>query len=634
MRRAAVPQRHTPLLPLPPPPPRAQLAPLLLARGLRSMAAAALARAGPMSSGVACGAAPRDGAAAVEGPGGGDSGLPFALSRPWRPLRFPWVRRLSGVSPADVTVEVDSLLEGAPTGQGRADLEALLAGARADTAAVVPLALAAKKARLPRWRVPALASVSLVLCDDAYIASLNAAHRGKEGPTDVLSFEVPDEPGEVAPPIKLLGDLVVSLDTAARQAEERGYSLRDELRVLLVHGVLHLAGFDHERGGEDLGVMAAAEAQIMGALGWKGEGLIEAAGTAADSDDDDDSGGGGAAPAASSSTLGSTDSGDGDGGSTASGGSGVSRREERAASGSKASTSAAWSGDSILGRSSGFRTPRVGLVALDMDGTLLDSDSKIRPASAKVIRAALDQGTRVVLATGKARPAAVTACAAAGLAGEGLLVSRSGPGVFLQGLAVHGRDGSQLSDAALPRGVVASAFEWAAAAGVSCVAFLGDECATLALTPALVELHERYYEPLARVHDSLPALLEGPAVRKLLFMSEAARIAGEVAPHWAAVLGPEGGADVMQAVPNMLEVVPAGVNKWAGLQVLLGHLGLSPADLVAVGDGGNDEDMVRHAGVGVAMGNAVHATRAAASALVASNDEDGIVEAFERFVLL
>jgi hypothetical protein len=165
-------------------------------------------------------------------------------------------------------------------------------------------------------------------------------------------------------------------------------------------------------------------------------------------------------------------------------------------------------------------------------------------------------------ATGKARPAAVTACAAAGLAGEGGLVSVSGPGVFLQGLAVHGRDGRQLSDAALPRGVVAAAFEWAAAARVSCVAFLGDECATLELTPDLVDLHARYYEPLARVADSLPALLAGPDVRKLLFMADEARIAGEVAPHWAAVLGAGGdGADVMQAVPNMLEVVPAGVNK-------------------------------------------------------------------------
>ena len=127
--------------------------------------------------------------------------------------------------------------------------------------------------------------------------------------------------------------------------------------MLLVHGVLHLSGFDHERGGGDLEEMAAAEARIMGALGWKGQGLIEAAGATGDSDDDGGGGGGGAA--ASSSTLGSTDSGDSrgsvEGGGAASDGSTASL-EERAASGAKASTSspAAWSADSILGRSSGW----------------------------------------------------------------------------------------------------------------------------------------------------------------------------------------------------------------------------------------------------------------------------------------
>jgi hypothetical protein len=201
-------------------PPRAAAAPPAAARGLCSGAATAapppLARVS-----VRALAAPGDSAAAAAA-----AGLPFALSRPWRPLRYPWVRRLSGVRPSDMEVEVDAMLEGAPLPGGsagaRAALEELLRAAQADCAAAVPLALAAKKARAPRWPLPALASVSLVLCDDPYIRELNAAHRGKDAPTDVLSFEVPDEPGELPPPVKLLGDLVVSLDTAARQAEERG----------------------------------------------------------------------------------------------------------------------------------------------------------------------------------------------------------------------------------------------------------------------------------------------------------------------------------------------------------------------------------------------------------------------------
>lgn len=134
---------------------------------------------------------------------------------------------MSRVREEDMQIEVDAMVEGRPALPGKpapsdADLTALLRRVQADCARAVPLALAAKKERNPKWPLPALASVSLVLCDDDYIRALNAAHRGKDSATDVLSFEVPDEPGEVPPPVKLLGDLVVSLDTAARQAEERG----------------------------------------------------------------------------------------------------------------------------------------------------------------------------------------------------------------------------------------------------------------------------------------------------------------------------------------------------------------------------------------------------------------------------
>ncbi|MCP4805666.1 MAG: rRNA maturation RNase YbeY [Proteobacteria bacterium] len=111
--------------------------------------------------------------------------------------------------------------------------------------------------------------LSLVVCSDAAIQRLNAAWRQKDQPTDVLSFPQDHE--------VILGDLVVSLDTCARQAAERGYSVRDEARVLLVHGLLHLLGYDHETGPDDLAEMAEAERKLMRRLGWIGEGLIGAA---------------------------------------------------------------------------------------------------------------------------------------------------------------------------------------------------------------------------------------------------------------------------------------------------------------------------------------------------------------------
>jgi len=78
------------------------------------------------------------------------------------------------------------------------------------------------------------------------------------------------------------------------------------------------------------------------------------------------------------------------------------------------------------------RAPRVPLVALDMDGTLLDSSSNIARESADVIRAAAAAGVQVILATGKARPAAIAAARKAKLEGDALLASHRRPGVFLQ----------------------------------------------------------------------------------------------------------------------------------------------------------------------------------------------------------
>ncbi len=89
------------------------------------------------------------------------------------------------------------------------------------------------------------AELSLVLVSDAVMRRLNRDWRGKDRPTDVLSFAQAEGPGGA--PAGLLGDVVISLDTARRQAAERAAPLGSELDRLLVHGVLHLLGYDHER---------------------------------------------------------------------------------------------------------------------------------------------------------------------------------------------------------------------------------------------------------------------------------------------------------------------------------------------------------------------------------------------------
>ena len=96
-------------------------------------------------------------------------------------------------------------------------------------------------------------SLVLSLVTDAEIAELNADWRQKEGPTDVLAFAAQDEATDGAPPMPAsgeaepleLGDIVISIDTAARQAPEHGHDLEQELLFLASHGLLHLLCWDH-----------------------------------------------------------------------------------------------------------------------------------------------------------------------------------------------------------------------------------------------------------------------------------------------------------------------------------------------------------------------------------------------------
>lgn len=96
-----------------------------------------------------------------------------------------------------------------------------------------------------RRRVPAEMELSLLLVDEDAIAALNEQHLGTAGPTDVLAFPI-DEPGESPPDVpSILGDVVLCPAVAHRQAADLGRTPADELRLLTVHGILHLLGMDH-----------------------------------------------------------------------------------------------------------------------------------------------------------------------------------------------------------------------------------------------------------------------------------------------------------------------------------------------------------------------------------------------------
>jgi probable rRNA maturation factor len=121
---------------------------------------------------------------------------------------------------------------------------------------------------LARWLARAAPSrarglVSVALVSDARVRALNQRYRGKDSATDVLSFPSQDGP--------FLGDIVIARGVARRQARSAGHPETTELRILALHGLLHLLGYDHER---DDGRMRRVEARLLRRSGLTG-GLIE-----------------------------------------------------------------------------------------------------------------------------------------------------------------------------------------------------------------------------------------------------------------------------------------------------------------------------------------------------------------------
>lgn len=159
---------------------------------------------------------------------------------------------MSGVAAETVSVEVsvtsDAWLGACPEVEALAEAAAQAAFAGAEPASTPII-------------------VGVILTDDAEQRQLNRAYRGKDAPTNVLSFPIADPamPGPAGSPV-LLGDVVLAFETVVREAAEQHKPLPDHLRHLVVHGVLHLLGFDHESEA-DAAVMEAREVEILKRLG-------------------------------------------------------------------------------------------------------------------------------------------------------------------------------------------------------------------------------------------------------------------------------------------------------------------------------------------------------------------------------
>jgi probable rRNA maturation factor len=136
--------------------------------------------------------------------------------------------------------------------QDQAEIEALICEAASALASHSPL---------PRDRP---SQVCIALSSDAHVQELNASYRGKDKPTNVLSFPAPASPRRQ--PLAILGDIIIARETVEREAAEKAIPFADHLRHLTIHGLLHLLGYDHENDA-DAEIMEGLETDILRRMG-------------------------------------------------------------------------------------------------------------------------------------------------------------------------------------------------------------------------------------------------------------------------------------------------------------------------------------------------------------------------------
>jgi Cof subfamily protein (haloacid dehalogenase superfamily) len=264
------------------------------------------------------------------------------------------------------------------------------------------------------------------------------------------------------------------------------------------------------------------------------------------------------------------------------------------------------------------------LVAVDLDGTLLNSQHEMTPRTESALKAAMSRGVKVVIATGKTIQAADH------------LLKRLGVnslGIFNQGTVIYNADGSLHSQQTLEPGIARQVITFAEDRGHQLAIYSGSRILTRQLHDRIEELTTHYHEPMPEVVGPLQNMVGKVPVNKIIaiYPGDGREIK---ALRWQLTMQLNGSARIMSAgIPDEMEILPAKASKGSALKALLKEFGIPTSQVMAIGDGENDIEMLQLVGLGVAVGNAGSHVKEVAKVVVASNDEDGVAEAIERFVL-
>lgn len=258
-------------------------------------------------------------------------------------------------------------------------------------------------------------------------------------------------------------------------------------------------------------------------------------------------------------------------------------------------------------------------LAIDLDGTLLGPDNEVSPRSRAAVRAAVDAGLHVVLATARWFQLAERTAAQLGL---------TDPVIACSGAEVRRlTDDVDLMDVRLPSGF--SAAVYAICDETSAIAWVAEEARVL------MRMAGERPPQLGEEVEMVPALVgvAEPSPRMIMIYGPEtnARIVDELRESWSeqvrfplSVIGNHGA--------TVLTLTGAGADKGVALTLACGELGIAAADVVAFGDSETDIEMFRVAGASVAMGQADDAVKAAATEVTASNADDGVALAIEAIL--
>lgn len=263
-------------------------------------------------------------------------------------------------------------------------------------------------------------------------------------------------------------------------------------------------------------------------------------------------------------------------------------------------------------------------IALDTDGTLLDSNGQILPSTKKAIKNALNHGIKVALCSG--RPIA-------GLEHFMKEVGIVGPdqyAITLNGAITRTADGKVMTEDLVSNQLYRKMYDYGKKNHIPFNVVSPDSKIITGDHDVDLMVYTQAYENSATLYirepDELPTDF---AVAKGCFVGRA-----DLMDHWESKIRQEFGQDlyVVRADPHFVELLHPNVSKGNGLKELTEKLRIKPAEVMAIGDERNDISMFNFAGTAVCMGNGSEEAKKHADYVTTSNDEDGISNAFKKFL--